>query len=95
MDLIITNNNQSIINKSVFNPHLSDHAYTECIISTKKPVPIKKQKHRNYNNINHTDLATYINNIEASQGDVETVTHGVINDILAIYDILAPIRTVT
>ncbi|OXA41614.1 RNA-directed DNA polymerase from mobile element jockey [Folsomia candida] len=68
----------------------------ECIISTKKPVPIKKQKHiRNYSNINLTDLATYINNIEASQGDVETVTHGVINDILAIYDILAPIRTVT
>lgn len=53
LDLIVTNNINSVLNKYVYNPHLSGHSYIECTLKFVRPkVPKKCMRFRIYKTLN-------------------------------------------
>ncbi|OXA38391.1 hypothetical protein Fcan01_26881 [Folsomia candida] len=97
LDLIITNNLLSIVDKSVYNPQLSDHSCIECTVSCLKPQADKKQlSFRNYKNLNPADVTTQLNNLSINvEEDVENATKYIINNIVNIFNMIVPIRNCT
>ena len=97
LDLIITNDLPSIISKLVYNPHLSDHSYIECVVKYNANKPIKKHiEFRNYNNINKSAVINDINEIKINQEDsVDNATDKIVDGVKRVFNKYAPIRKVS
>lgn len=97
LDLIIVNNTDTVISINVYNPHLSDHAYTECVLKLSRPIPKKRNfQFRNYKNIVPDDVHRLMSDLKIeNNASPEGATTIATSTILKTFDKLAPIKNKT
>lgn len=97
LDLIITNNTNSVISKYVYNPHLSDHSYIECNLSFIRPkVPRKFLTYRNLKSVNTENIVKAMNSVKIEGiNSANSATEHMVSKILAVFNKYAPFKNKT
>jgi hypothetical protein len=96
LDLVICRASSSILNLVVNDTHLADHKLTEITIDLRKPKPPKiTMSFRQFSSITPSLLLSYLStNLHVDFLSIETHTSHIQQTILALFDKLAPLKTV-
>lgn len=97
LDLIVTNNINTVISKYIYNPQLSDHSYTECNLNLIRPkVPKITISYRKFNSLNKENVLKSMDSLQLDNiVSTYNATNTTLSTILTVFNKYAPFKNKT